>query len=316
LNKDVRLVASSFRVSELGLQRGTRILWLPASVAQYVWRSGTAGLPAPIARVIYDSGYVRQSGDVHLDRISTVYDASRTHEFLSHLLRRSDSKNRTSFDAPIAIVGCGGLGSNIAVLAGSLCLHNLILIDGDKLEASNLNRIFWASKTSLGKPKVEVLSRYIKKRFGSNAVPIAKRASPKALKDIVADYPGCILVFAADQATAIRKLVKTLHSGPFAPYVHAGYAGTMCVAGPLVTSQNDPCPFCDSSIEIRGASSFVAPSAAPNNLLIASFLVCQLILFASGDGSALASKRWLFDLVSGKTRWQHSKKNASCPVCT
>lgn len=55
----------------------------------------------------------------------------------------------------IAIVGCGGLGGCMAEEFSRLGVGNLILIDGDHIEESNLNRQLFATERNLGLKKVE-----------------------------------------------------------------------------------------------------------------------------------------------------------------
>lgn len=55
----------------------------------------------------------------------------------------------------IAIVGCGGLGGTIAEEFSRLGIGNLILVDGDKIEETNLNRQLFATEKNLGIPKVD-----------------------------------------------------------------------------------------------------------------------------------------------------------------
>ncbi|HPZ08224.1 MAG TPA: sulfur carrier protein ThiS adenylyltransferase ThiF [Candidatus Eremiobacteraeota bacterium] len=61
----------------------------------------------------------------------------------------------------IGIAGCGGLGSNAAIALVRSGAGNLIIVDYDIVEESNLNRQqFFYSDT--GKKKVEALSFYLK----------------------------------------------------------------------------------------------------------------------------------------------------------
>ncbi|MGE5454882.1 MAG: HesA/MoeB/ThiF family protein [Methylocystaceae bacterium] len=55
----------------------------------------------------------------------------------------------------VAIVGCGGLGGSMAEEFSRLGVGNLILVDGDQVEETNLNRQLFAIETNMGKPKVE-----------------------------------------------------------------------------------------------------------------------------------------------------------------
>ncbi len=55
----------------------------------------------------------------------------------------------------VAIVGCGGLGGYIAEELARIGVGRLVLIDGDRLEVSNLNRQIMATELNIGKWKVE-----------------------------------------------------------------------------------------------------------------------------------------------------------------
>lgn len=55
----------------------------------------------------------------------------------------------------VAIVGCGGLGGYIAEELARIGVGRLVLIDGDRLEVSNLNRQIMSTELNLGQWKVE-----------------------------------------------------------------------------------------------------------------------------------------------------------------
>ena len=55
----------------------------------------------------------------------------------------------------VAIVGCGGLGGYIAEELARIGVGQLVLIDGDRLEVSNLNRQIMATELNIGQWKVE-----------------------------------------------------------------------------------------------------------------------------------------------------------------
>lgn len=54
----------------------------------------------------------------------------------------------------VAIVGCGGLGGYIAEELARIGVGRLVLIDGDRLEVSNLNRQIMATELNMGQWKV------------------------------------------------------------------------------------------------------------------------------------------------------------------
>mgnify|MGYP001168969868 CR=1 FL=1 len=67
-------------------------------------------------------------------------------------------------EAKVLVVGCGGLGSPIAVYLASSGIGRLHLIDFDQLDTTNLHRQVFYSLEDVGADKSEVLSRFIQKR--------------------------------------------------------------------------------------------------------------------------------------------------------
>lgn len=58
--------------------------------------------------------------------------------------------------ARVGVAGAGGLGSNAALALVRSGIRNLVLVDGDTVDASNLNRqAYWPE--DVGRPKVEAL---------------------------------------------------------------------------------------------------------------------------------------------------------------
>jgi molybdopterin/thiamine biosynthesis adenylyltransferase len=58
-------------------------------------------------------------------------------------------------DSTIAIVGCGGLGGTMAEEFARLGAGHLILVDGDTIDETNLNRQLFSTECNIGAKKVE-----------------------------------------------------------------------------------------------------------------------------------------------------------------
>ncbi|MCA1693944.1 MAG: ThiF family adenylyltransferase, partial [Actinobacteria bacterium] len=65
--------------------------------------------------------------------------------------------------ARVAVVGLGGLGSFVALELAYLGVGHLILIDPDRIELSNLNRLIGAGPHDVGQYKVDVFRDLIKR---------------------------------------------------------------------------------------------------------------------------------------------------------
>lgn len=62
----------------------------------------------------------------------------------------------------VAIVGLGGTGSIAAQQLVHLGIHRFTLVDPDKVEETNLNRLVGAKPSDVGEPKVSVAARYLR----------------------------------------------------------------------------------------------------------------------------------------------------------
>ncbi len=61
----------------------------------------------------------------------------------------------------ITVVGCGGIGTWVAILLAMSGVKNLYLFDPDVVEESNRNRLPFC-QSSINRPKVEVVAEYIR----------------------------------------------------------------------------------------------------------------------------------------------------------
>lgn len=69
----------------------------------------------------------------------------------------SEEQQRLLRAARVGIAGAGGLGSNAAMMLARSGVGHLIIIDGDRVEPSNLNRQHYFP-VHVGQPKVEALA--------------------------------------------------------------------------------------------------------------------------------------------------------------
>ncbi|MDD7915165.1 ThiF family adenylyltransferase [Polaribacter sp. MSW5] len=68
-------------------------------------------------------------------------------------------------NASVLVVGCGGLGSPIAVYLASSGIGKIHLVDFDTVDVTNLHRQVFYSLEDVNQPKAAVLSTFIKKEL-------------------------------------------------------------------------------------------------------------------------------------------------------
>ena len=82
-------------------------------------------------------------------------------------------------NASVLVVGCGGLGSAIAVYLASSGIGKIHLVDFDTVDISNLHRQVFYNLSDIGKPKAAVLASLIKERAPFTEVIFSNKAVTK-----------------------------------------------------------------------------------------------------------------------------------------
>ncbi len=76
----------------------------------------------------------------------------------------------------VAVVGAGGIGSLVAEQLVRAGIVDITVIDNDVVEESNVSRLFGATARDVGRPKVDVLARHLKRLGATTIVPINRSA--------------------------------------------------------------------------------------------------------------------------------------------
>lgn len=131
--------------------------------AHYYQRTTGAILPIPQVTIV---GGIRDDSPVlrQFPSSSTSRPGPRGPRELRHsrqLPLLGASTQEAFSKARIAVVGLGGLGSFVALELAYLGVGHLILLDPDRIELSNLNRLIGAGPEDVGRYKVDVFGELI-----------------------------------------------------------------------------------------------------------------------------------------------------------
>jgi molybdopterin/thiamine biosynthesis adenylyltransferase len=122
----------------------------------------------------------------------------------------------------VAVIGCSGTGSPLIEQLVRLGIGRLVLVDSDRVEWRNLNRIYMttAADANLNRYKVEVLAEAIGRiGLGTEVIPIAKDlATPEAVRAVAT----CDLVFGCMDSVYGRDILGRLASSYTLPYLDLG----------------------------------------------------------------------------------------------
>lgn len=122
----------------------------------------------------------------------------------------------------IAVIGCSGTGTPLIEQLVRLGVGFLVLVDPDRSEWKNLNRMYMtkAADANLGRFKVEVLAKAIGDiGLGTEVLPLAKDL---ATPDVIRAAACCDLVFGCTDSFAARDTLNRLATFYTLPYFDMG----------------------------------------------------------------------------------------------
>lgn len=111
-------------------------------------------------------------------------------------------------NARVAVAGLGGLGSNIAVMLARSGVGELLLVDFDTVDVTNLNRQMYLIP-QLGKPKAEALPEILYQiNLYLTYRSVCIKVTPDNVKELFSEYP--IVCEAFDKPDQKAMLVREL----------------------------------------------------------------------------------------------------------
>jgi len=138
--------------------------------------------------------------------------------------------------ATVAIIGCGGLGSNVAAMLVRSGVGSLVLIDFDRVEEDNLNRQLFF-QDDIGRFKAEAIADTLRRIAPSVKLEVVvERVTADTIIDVVRGAD--VIVEAVDTVGDKAMIANTCTSAlPETPLVTAsGLAGTAS-ANDIVTER-------------------------------------------------------------------------------
>ncbi|WP_331722113.1 ThiF family adenylyltransferase [Alkalithermobacter thermoalcaliphilus] len=226
--------------------------------------------------------------------------------YLETVVSNPDTTEKNFNKSIIIIVGCGGIGNFMSYSLGSFNPKKIILIDGDRIEKSNLNRQFMFNESDIGEYKSKVLARELKRRNSTlNVIEISQYVTENILDSLLKDLekedvPLGILSGDTDQALLATTRSFARYSIPF---LNVGYLNDISVIGPFYIPRISACPLCNNtfSIKIDCNNDIIsrevdelnkrssAPSAFNNNALAASMATSDIIQYMDGNYQQIKS---------------------------
>jgi len=125
----------------------------------------------------------------------------------------------------VAVIGVGGTGSPTATLLARSGVGELVLIDPDDLEQSNLNRVRGATRPDVGKNKATILERHISSMgLGTNVTALSFHVDTPQGVDVLASSD---VIFGCTDDQIGREVLNTTAYAYAQPYIDVGLGGQL-----------------------------------------------------------------------------------------
>ena len=209
-------------------------------------------------------------------------------------------------DKTVCIVGCGALGTNVAVHLAGAGVKKLYLCDFDTVSLSNLNRQFLFTKSDGGFLKCDVLNKRLS-YYSTDTEYVSVTKKIKSAEDMSFAKDCDIILCCVDNAVG-RKAIADFSVAEKIPSVYGGVDGFYGTAY-LYLPDISPCPFCAGIINDISVRSSVSSSAG---IIGAMQVNLALRYILSGDNGS-AGKIFIFDGDLWDTL--AIKPNSECKIC-
>lgn len=238
-------------------------VWSESSVAGLCWTTPTDQQPLNEIRVTGST--VTLVKITQTESENTALGSSLADRTARQILLFGRQGQRRIEQSHVAIVGLGGIGSHIAQQLTYLGVKNFTLLDPDKVESSNLNRLVGSGKRSLGKSKVEIAQNMIRSIAGR--VNVRSLAANLRTPDAIQALVDSDVIFGCVDNDGPRLVLNELALAYMIPYVDCATgikvdAKQIESGGRIVVVHSEsPCLICCNEIDTEEASNYLAPPA-------------------------------------------------------
>jgi bacteriocin biosynthesis cyclodehydratase domain-containing protein len=241
----------------------------------------------------------------------------------------AECAQRRLLDARVVVLGCGGLGSWTASALACAGVGELVLVDDDTVELSNLNRQILFSHADIGRPKVDVAAERLS-AFNPRlrAVPVRRRVAGADDVRAVVAHATLIIATADWPPYELARWVNVACTAAGVPHVSAGQFPPTARVGPLHVPGVTGClecqerairlehPLYDELAAHRARNPTTAATLGPPSALVGSILAMDAVHHITGlaEPSTLG-RALLIDLRSMEVRREAVPRDPDCPTC-
>ncbi|WP_369854978.1 ThiF family adenylyltransferase [Candidatus Thalassolituus haligoni] len=218
--------------------------------------------------------------------------------------------------ARVMIIGLGGLGSPVALYLAASGIGQLLLVDDDQVELSNLQRQIAHADADVGRAKVDSAAAHIQALNPDCQITAIQR---RADKTWLQSQLGTIdVVLDCTDNADIRYQLNQASLATKTPWISAAATGTQ---GQWIwfdpTDNNSPCYRClYPNLTTSGLSCADSGVLAPLVGVIGSLQALEALKFIANIGDTRPGRLKTFDALAGEQRSWELPKNPQCPDCS
>ncbi|HEY1915386.1 MAG TPA: ThiF family adenylyltransferase [Streptosporangiaceae bacterium] len=224
--------------------------------------------------------------------------------------------------ATATVIGVGAIGSVVLTLLARAGMRRFNLIDGDRVEQSNLHRQILFGYSDIGRSKVAAAADALRRVCPDCDIREDCRtiSSSEQAEELMPDS-GIVICSADTPRREIRRWVNQGAVRRGVPVAFGGLLETACVIGPLVVPNVTACWACaleamgDQPAAVPGLMAG-APAWGPLVAIAGGLLAGDVLRLLGGLGEpATLGATVLFDptrQILARTPWSPSRE---CPVC-
>ncbi|MCP4595167.1 molybdopterin-synthase adenylyltransferase MoeB [Neptuniibacter sp.] len=222
----------------------------------------------------------------------------------------------TWLNSSVLIIGLGGLGSPVAMYLAAAGIGELVLVDDDEVELSNLQRQIAHHSKRIGQPKVDSARNTIANLNPDTKVrTVYDRLSEEELSSLVATVD--LVVDCTDNFSTRFSINRACfeHKKPLVSGAAIRMEGQVAVYDPL--TPESPCYQClykeGSDENLTCSESGVL---SPVVGIIGSVQALEALKVLASVGETLAGRLLLLDAKTMDWRTLKLRKDPKCPVCS
>lgn len=221
---------------------------------------------------------------------------------------------RRLLDSKVLIIGAGGLGSPVSLYLAAAGIGTLGIVDGDRVDLSNLHRQIIHFTHDIGRPKTQSARRTLEDvNPDIKVVPYQTTLTSENAFDIISPYD--VVVNGSDNFPT-RYLVNDACVMLGKPLVDASILkwegqATVFLPGRGCYRCLFPTPPPPGSVPSCAEGGIVGAVAG----YMGTLQVVETVKILLGVGETLANRLLLVDMLAGEVRTLKWNRNPACPVC-